>query len=154
MTRGRDVFWGIYAAVVPFLVIHMFGKWEQMLNQYISRTYDSRVALPGLMLLALLYGIMLAVLAARFLSRPAETSRAPLIGLCIGVVYCVLLMLVLPMEWFMGIQIPAFLYQFAYYAYRSVRNITVAGFYIVTLIVYWKTHTFVPKEELQKETEQ
>jgi hypothetical protein len=83
-----------------------------------------------------------------------ETSRAPLVGLCIGLLYCVLLIFVLPLEWFVGVEIPVWVYQFAYYTYRSLRYITVTGFYIVTLIVYWKTHTFLPKEELQKEMEQ
>ena len=154
MTRGRDVFWGIYAAVTPFLAIHCFGSLEKMLGEYASRTYDSLTAFFGQAFLALLLGVVLAVLAVRFFSKPIETSRVPLIGLCIGLLYCVLLMLVLPLEWFVGAEIPVWVYQFAYYTYRSLRYVTVTGFYIVTLIVYWKTHTFLPKEELQKEIEQ
>ena len=154
MTRGRDVFWGIYTAVIPFLVIHMFGKWEHMLNQYISRTYDTRTAMYGMIFLALLYGVLLVVVAMRFLSKPVETSRVPLIGLCVGVVYCVFLVLVFVVEYWMGMRIPQFVFQLTFYTHRSMRFISVAAFYIMTLIVYWKTHTFVPKEESQKEIEQ
>ena len=113
MTRGRDVFWGIYAAATPFLVIHCFGSLEKMLGEYASRTYDSLTAFFGQAFLALLLGVVLAVLAVRFLSKPVETSRVPLIGVCIGLLYCVLLMLVLPLEWFVGAEIPVWLYQFA-----------------------------------------
>lgn len=153
MTRGRDVFWGIYAAVTPFLVLHMFGKWERMLEQYMARTYDSRTAMYGMIFLALLYGVMLAVLAARFLSRPMETSRIPLIGFGVGVVYCAILVLVFLVEW-AGVQMPTFLFQFTFFTNRSVRFVTVTGFYVVAFIRYLKMYTFVPKEELQKEIEQ
>lgn len=153
MTRGRDVFWGIYGAVVPFLVIHMFGKWERMLEQYLSRTYDTRTAMYGMIFLALLYGILLVVVAARFFSKPVETSRVPLIGLCVGVVYCAFLVLVFFMEYWMGVQLPTLLFQLTYYTYRSMRFVSVTAFYVVVLVVYFKTHTFVPKEELQKKIE-
>ena len=152
MTRGRDVFWGIYAAVTPFLLSHVFGNLEKMLGEHASRTFDSITAFFGKALLALLFGVILAVLAARFLSKPTETSRVPLIGLCVGMAYCVLLVLVI-VFWMTGLGTPAAVYQFAYYAFRSLRFISVTGFYIVTLIIYWKTHTFVSKEELQKEIE-
>ncbi|MBQ9091344.1 MAG: hypothetical protein IJY52_03630 [Anaerotignum sp.] len=154
MTRGRDVFWGIYAAVVPFFVIHMFGKWERMMEQYLSRTYDTRTALFGMILLALLYGIMLAVVAVRFLSKPVETSRIPLIGLGIGAVYCVFLVLVVFVEYWMGVQIPTFIFQLTYYTHWSLRFVSVTAFYIVILVMYMKMHTFVPKEDLRKEMEQ
>ena len=152
MTRGRDVFWGIYGAVMPFLVIHVFGSLEKMLGDYASRTFDSITAFFGQAALALLFGVALAALAARFFSKPVETSRVPLIGLCVGLVYCVFLALVI-VSWMMGMETPQTVYQFTYYAFRGVRFITVTGFYLVTLIVYWKTHTFLPKEELQKEIE-
>ena len=152
MIRGRDVFWGIYAAVTPFLVIHVFGKLEKMLGDYASRTFDSVTAFLGQSFLALLFGVALAVLAARFLSKPVETSKVPLIGLCIGLVYCVFLVLVV-VSWMMGMETPPTVYQFTYYAFRGVRFITETGFYLVMSVVYWKTHTFLPKEELQKEIE-
>ena len=62
MTRGRDVFWGIYAAATPFLVIHCFGSLEKMLGEYASRTYDSLTAFFGQAFLALLLGVVLASL--------------------------------------------------------------------------------------------
>lgn len=152
MTRGRDVFWGIYGAVTPFLVIHVFGSLEKMLGDYASRTYDSITAFFGQASLALLFGVALAVLGARFLSKPTETSRVPLIGLCAGLAYCVFLVLVV-VFWMIGVETPPAVYQFTYHAFRGVRFITVTGFYLLTLVVYWKTHTFLPKEELRKEIE-
>jgi len=154
MTRGRDVFWGIYGAVAPFLVIHMFGYWEKLLNQYLSRTYDVRTVMYGMITLSVLYGVLLVVLAARFLSRPVETSRIPFTGLAVGVAYCIILVLVFIAEYWIGVQIPQFLFQLTFYTHQSMRFISVAAFYIVVLVLYWKTHTFLPKEELQKAVEE
>ena len=103
--------------------------------------------------LALLFGILLAVVAVRYLSKPVETSRVPLIGLCVGLGYCAMSMLYWPL-FFAGIE-AEFLFKIFNYAIvlGSTRMITFTGFYLVLLVYYLKNHRFVKKEELQKETE-
>ena len=154
MTRRKDIFWGIYAAVMPILVIHLGGKAEYMLKEYASRTYDSITAFCGQSCLALIFGILLAVAAVRYLSRPVETSRVPLIGLCIGLGYCAVSMLYWSLL-FAGIE-AEFLFKVFHDALvlGSTKMMTFTGFYIVLLIYYLKTHTFVPNEELMKEIEE
>ena len=154
MTRRKDIFWGIYAALMPILVIHLGGKAEHMLKEYASRTFDSVTSFMGQSCLALLFGILLAVVAVRYLSKPVETSRVPLIGLCVGLGYCALSMLYWPLI-FAGIE-AEFLFKMFNYALVSggTRMLTFSGFYLVLLVYYLKTHKFVKKEELQKETEE
>ena len=154
MTRRKDIFWGLYAALMPILVIHIGGKAEHMLKEYASRTFDSITAFMGQSCLALLFGILLAVVAVRYLSKPVETSRVPLIGLCIGLGYCAMSMLYWPLI-FSGIE-AEFLFKLFNYAIvlGSTRMITFSGFYLVLLVYYLKNHRFVTKEELQKEMEE
>ena len=154
MIRRKDIFWGIYAALMPMLVIHLGGKAEHMLKEYASRTFDSVTAFMGQSCLALLFGILLAVVAVRYLSKPVETSRVPLIGLCVGLGYCALSMLYWPLI-FAGIE-AEFLFKLFNHSIvlGGTRMITFIGFYLVLLVYYLKTHKFVKKEELQKETEE
>ena len=148
MTRKKDIFWGIYAAIFPWLVIVGIGKLEGIIQQYIRRTYDSSTAIWGAFALALIYGILLAVLGIRYLSKNAETSKVPLIGLCIGLIYNVVLFSYWPLA-ALGIGAD-FLYRFAQEAYGSTRIVTVMGFYIVLLLYYVKNRTYVTKVELMK----
>ena len=154
MTRRKDIFWGIYAALMPILVIHLGGKAEHMLKEYASRTFDSVTSFMGQSCLALLFGILLAVVAVRYLSKPVETSRVPLIGLCIGFAYCIFSILYWPL-FILGIE-ANFLYRLFNYALvlGGTRMITFTGFYLVLLVYYLKNHRFVTKEELQKEIEE
>lgn len=151
MTRKKDVFWALYAAIFPWLVIVGIGKLEGMIQQYIRRTYDSSTAIWGAFALALIYGILLAVLGIRYLSKNAETSKAPLIGLCIGLIYSVVLFSYWPLA-ALGIGAD-FLYRFAKEAYGSTRIVTVMGFYIVLLIYYVKTNAITKKKEPMKSIE-
>ena len=154
MTRGRDVFWGALAAVLPLVSVMVYGNIERRLEQYMAHTFNHIVGYSVFVLMFVLMGIALFMLAVRFGSKPVETSRVPLIGLCVGVIYCVFLVLVFVVEYWMGVRIPQFVFQLTFYTHISMRFMSVAAFYVMTLIVYWKTHTFVPKEELQKEIEQ
>lgn len=150
MTRGRDIFWGLYAAVMPILFLNFGAYAEGRIKAYVSRTYDSVTGLYFSFGFALLFGILLAVMAVHFLSKPQETSRLPLIGLVIGLAYCVVGML----YWVLGILEfdTVWIIKIAPYVNRNLRVISFIGFYAVLLIVYCKTHIFVSREELQKET--
>ncbi|WP_458397022.1 hypothetical protein [Anaerotignum sp.] len=89
MTRKKDIFWGIYAAIVPYVFIKGSAYITWILNEYRSRTYDAAGPMMGIFVMAILMGIILASLAMHYLSRPIETSKAPKIGLIIGFVYCI-----------------------------------------------------------------
>lgn len=151
MTRKKDIFWSVYAAIFPWLVIVGIGKLEGMIQQYIRRTYDSSTAIWGAFALALIYGILLAILGTRYLSKNVETSKVLLFGLCIGLIYSVVLFSYWPLA-ALGIGAD-FLYRFAKEAYGSTRIVTVMGFYIVLLIYYVKTSVIVKKEETKKSNE-
>lgn len=146
MTRGRDIFWGLYGAILPWFSVLVLGRMEKYLEKLYYRSYS---IFPLYLLFALLFiilGATLAVLAVRFCSRPAETSRVPLIGLLIGWASSILIIVVFlsfPRNYLGGLLL----------RYGSRRDFLFAGFYTVVLLWYWKTHTFVSKEELQKETE-
>ena len=146
MTRGRDIFWGLYGAVIPWFSVLALGRMEKYLEKLYYRSYS---LFPLYLLFALLFiilGAALAVLAVRFCSRPTETSRAPLIGLLIGWASSILIIVVFfrfPGNYLGGLLL----------RYGSRRDFLFAGFYTAVLLWYWKTHTFVSKEELQKETE-
>ncbi|MGN0133916.1 MAG: hypothetical protein ACI4AO_04255 [Anaerotignum sp.] len=148
MTRGKDIFWGAYAALLPILFSVLGTRAERMVKQYVSRTFDTRAAFYFSFAMALLLGISLGIAAVRFLSKPTETSRLPFWGLCIGLGYCVFSMMYWPLS-FMGID-AAFILKISPIAYGSTKTVMFMGFYCVLLIAYLKTYTFVTKEELQK----
>lgn len=146
MTRGRDIFWGLYAAIIPWFSVLVLGRMERYLEKLYYRSFSFFVLYLLFALLFILLGAVLAVLAARFCSRPAETSRVPMVGLVIGWVSSILIIVV-----FLG-----FLHSYLgglLLRYGSRRDFLFAGFYTVVLLWYWKTHTFLSKEELQKEIE-
>lgn len=146
MTRGRDIFWSLYAAVIPWFSVLVLGRMERYLEKLYYRSFSFFVLYLLFALLFILLGAVLAVLAARFCSRPAETSRVPMVGLVIGWVSSILIIVV-----FLG-----FLHSYLgglLLRYGSRRDFLFAGFYTVVLLWYWKTHTFLSKEELQKEIE-
>ena len=149
MVRKKDILWGVYAALLPWVVIVLIGKAESLLEQYIIRTFDSGTAFLGVTAMALLYGIMLAVLAAHFLSKPVETSKIPMIGLYIGLAYCVVLCMYWPLSMFISREALYRFYMIVGEGFRNSRIITVLGFYIVLTIVYMKTRIYIPKEELE-----
>ena len=84
MTRGRDVFWGVLAAVLPLVSVMVFGNIERRPEQYMARTFNQMAAYPVFALMFILMGVALFALAVRFGSKPVEISRIPLIGLFIG----------------------------------------------------------------------
>lgn len=146
MTRGRDIFWSLYAAVIPWFSVLVLGRMERYLEKLYYRSFSFFVLYLLFALLFILLGAVLAVLAVRFCSRPAETSRVPMVGLVIGWVSSILIIVV-----FLG-----FLHSYLgglLLRYGSRRDFLFAGFYTVVLLWYWKTHTFLSKEELQKEIE-
>lgn len=147
MTRGRDIFWGVYAAVIPWFSVLVLGRVEKYLEKMYYRGFSFVVLYLLFALLFLVLGTALAVLAVRFCSRPTETSRVPLIGLVIGWASSILIIVVF--FCFLGSYLGGLLL-----VYGSRRDFLYAGFYTVLLIWYWKTHTFVSKEELQKGIEE
>lgn len=150
MARGRDVFWAALAAALPWISVMVYGNIERRLEHYAARTFNSVVVYPVFLAMFVLMGIALAALAIRFGSRPAETSRVPMIGLVLGWMFSIgfVLFFFLP---FLGVSSRIAGY---FWTYSSREDFLFAGYYTVLLIWYWKTHTYVSKEELQKEIEQ
>lgn len=89
MTRKKDVFWGIYAAIIPCFFINISVDITWRLNEYRSRTFDVAGPMMGIFAMAILMGIILASLAMYYFSRSIETSKLPKVGLIIGAVYCI-----------------------------------------------------------------
>lgn len=147
MTRRKDIFWGLYAALVPYIFIHGTAYITWILNEYRSRTYDAAGPMMGLFTMAILMGIVLAFLGMHYLSKPMETSRIPLIGLIIGIIYLVLASLYWPFLFFGGIN-AEILYKLLPARGGETQIYIFLGFYIFLMIFYLKTHTFVTKEEL------
>lgn len=149
MTKGKDVFWGIYAAIIPYVFIKGSAYITWILNEYRSRTFDSAGPMMGIFAMAILMGIILASLAMHYLSKPIETSKAPKIGLIIGLVYCVVSSLYVPVFFIssMGFEILWNLYPTR--GGETQLHIFL-GFYVFLFVFYIKNHTFVKKEELMK----
>ena len=150
MTRGRDVFWGVLAAVLPLVSVMVYGNIERRLEQYVAHTFNQMVAYPVFAVMFILMGVALFALAVRFGSKPVETSRVPLVGLFIGWVISIGILIFFFLPYFVGdsLKISGYLW-----TYGSREDFLFAGYYTALLIWYWKTHTFLPKEELQKEME-
>lgn len=89
MTRKKDIFWAVYAALIPYIFINVSADITWRLNEYRSRTYDAAGPMMGIFVMAVLMGIILASLAMYYLSRSIETSKLPKVGLIIGAVYCI-----------------------------------------------------------------
>ena len=151
MTRGRDVFWGALAAVLPLVSVMFFGNIERRLEQYMARTFNHIVGYPVFALMFILMGVALFALAVRFGGKPVETSRIPLFGLFIGWVISIGILIFFFLPYFIGdpLKISGYLW-----TYGSREDFMFAGYYTALLVWYWKTHSFLPKEELQKKTEQ
>lgn len=149
MTKGKDIFWGIYAAIIPYVFIKGSAYITWILNEYRSRTYDSAGPMMGIFAMAILKGIILASLAMHYLSRPIETSKAPKIGLIIGLVYCITAALYWPIFFISGIGVEALLTLFPLRGGETQIHIFL-GFYVFLLVFYLKNHTYVTKEELMK----
>ncbi|WP_458407226.1 hypothetical protein [Anaerotignum sp.] len=151
MTRGRDVFWGTLAAILPLISVVVYGNIELRLEQYVAHTYNHIVAYPIFAVMFVMMGLALVALAIRFGSRPRETSRLPLIGLGIGWIISIGILIFFFLPYFLGVSLKITGY---IWTYGSREDFLFAGYYTALLIWYWKTHTFVPKEELEKEIEQ
>lgn len=152
MTKGKDVFWGIYAAIIPYVFIKGSAYITWILNEYRSRTYDAAGPMMGIFAMAVLMGIILASLAMHYLSRPIETSKAPKIGLIIGFVYCIGTALYWPILFIGGIGVEFLLSLFPIRGGETQLHIFL-GFYIFLLVYYLKNHTFMTKDELMKGVE-
>ena len=50
MTRKKDVFWGIYAAIIPCFFINISVDITWRLNEYRSRTFDVAGPMMGILL--------------------------------------------------------------------------------------------------------
>ncbi|MBQ3567920.1 MAG: hypothetical protein IJA25_03205 [Anaerotignum sp.] len=150
MTRGRDVFWGILAAVLPLVSIMVYGNIERRLEQYAAHTFNQIAVYPVFALMFVLMGVALFALAVRFGSKPVETSRVPLIGLVAGWVISMGILIFFFLPYFLeaSLKISGYLW-----TYGSREDFLFAGYYTALLVWYWKTHTFLSKEELQKKIE-
>lgn len=149
MTRKKDIFWAVYAALIPYFFVNVSEEIIWRLNEYRSRTYDAAGPMMGIFCVRILMGIILVSLAMHYLSRPIETSKAPKIGLIIGLVYCVVSSLYVPVFFIssMGFEVLWNLYP----TYGGDTQLHIfLGFYVFLLIFYLKNHTFVTKEELMK----
>lgn len=151
MTRGRDVFWGTLAAILPLISVVVYGNIERRLEQYAAHTFNHIVVYPIFAVMFIIMGLALVALAIRFGSRPRETSRLPLIGLVIGWIISISILILFFLPFFLNIhaRITGYIW-----VYGGREDFMFAGFYTALLIWYWKTHTYVSKEELQKEIEQ
>ncbi len=147
MTREKDVFWGIYAAALPILFGIGMPAMERWMQWYVSRSFR---VLPMLLLgigSMLLFGILLGILAVRFLGKPMETSNVPWYGLLIGFLFTaacfaamVLNYLGIPMQFGMRMLVNG-----------GTRLYLLLGFYGVLCVGYRRTRTFVTKAELRGE---
>lgn len=146
MTRKKEMFWGIYAAIMPCIAIYGIDYSSRILEGYIKKTFNSVVAYTGGMALDFVLGLLLAALAVYFLSRPKETCKIPMIGLCIGLVYCA----VIAICWlllFIGIQVDVMWWILPMHG-GLTKAYLFLGYYIVLLIVYRKTRVRIPKENV------
>ena len=147
MTRKKDIFWAVYAALIPYIFINVSAYITWMLNEYRSRTFDTAGPMMGIFALAILMGIILASLAMHYLSRPIETSKLPKVGLIIGAVYCIVTALYWPILFIGGVAAEFLLSMFPIRGGETQLYIFL-GFYVFLLVFYLKNHTFVTKEEL------
>ena len=147
MTRKKDIFWALYAALIPYIFINISSEIIWRLNEYRSRTYDAAGPMMGIFAMRVFMGIILASLAMHYLSKPIETSKAPKIGLIIGLVYCVVSSLYVPVYFIssMGFEVLWNLYPTNG---GDTQLHIFLGFYVFLLVFYLKNHTFVTKEEL------
>ena len=147
MTRKKDIFWAVYAALIPYIFISISSETIWRLNEYRSRTYDAAGPMMGIFAMRVFMGIILASLAMHYLSKPIETSKAPKIGLIIGLVYCVVSSLYVPVFFIssMGFEVLWNLYPTNG---GDTQLHIFLGFYVFLLVFYLKNHTFVTKEEL------
>ena len=152
MTRKKDIFWAVYAALIPYIFINVSADITWRLNEYRSRTYDAAGPMMGIFAMAVLMGIILASLAMHYLSRPIETSKAPKIGLIIGLTYCIAAALYWPILFIGGIGVEFLLSLFSIRG-GETQLLIFLGFFIFLLVYYLKNHTFVTKNELMKGVE-
>ena len=152
MTRKKDIFWAVYAALIPYVFINVSADITWRLNEYRSRTYDAAGPMMGILAMAVLMGIILASLAMHYLSRPIEISKAPKIGLIIGLTYCIVAALYLPVFFISGMGIEVLWNLYPTRGGETQLHIFL-GFYIFLLVYYLKNHTFVTKDELMKGVE-
>lgn len=148
MTRGKDVFWGIYAAVLPIIFGLGIPAAERWMQWYVSRTFR---IIPMLLLGIggmLLFGILLGILAVRFLSKPMETSNVPWYGLLIGFLFGAVCFVAMMLN-YLGIPIQ---FGLRMLVNGGTRLYLLLGFYGVVCVAYRRTRRFVTKEELRGET--
>ena len=150
MTRKRDIFWGVYAAIMPYIILYGINHIIWLLDKYRARTYDAMPALIGDMMLNFCVGVALAVLAVHYLSRPVEPSKIPMVGLFIGLIHCAVIALYWPLL-VIGVDMD-FMWVILPKHGGETRVYMLLGFYIVLLAVYRKTRTFISKEELQRDS--
>ena len=152
MTRKKDIFWAVYAALIPYIFINVSADITWRLNEYRSRTYNAAGPMMGIFAMAVLMGIILASLAMHYLSRPIETSKAPKIGLIIGLTYCIAAALYWPIL-FIGSINTELLFKLLPARGGETQIHIFLGFYIFMLAYYLKNHTFMTKDELMKDVE-
>lgn len=144
MTRKKEIFWGIYAAIVPCVVLYGINHVIWLLDKYRARTYDVMPAFMGALMLNFCIGMILAVLAIYFLSRPKETSKMPMIGLSIGLLHCAVIALYWPLG-MVGVNMDVMWKILPKYG-GETKSYLLLGYYIVLLTVYKKTKRLIPPE--------
>lgn len=149
MTRNKDAFLGIYAAVLPYIIINVTSYFARTLSEYVSRTFDVRTAFIGNMAIAVFMGISLAVCASYYFSKPVEISKIPMIGLMIGLIYSTILALYWALLFF-GIDLK-FMWSILPRSGGETKVYMVLGFYSILTAVYLRTRTYIPKEKLKED---
>ena len=149
MTRRKDIFWAVYAALIPYIFINVSAEITWRLNEYRSRTFDSAGPMMWIFAMAILMGIILASLAMHYLSKPLETSKLPKVGLIIGAVYCIVGALYWPVLFIGGTNFEI-LFKLLPARGGETQIHIFLGFYVFLFVFYIKNHTFVTKEELMK----
>lgn len=59
MTRGRDIFWGLYAAIIPWFSVLVLGRMERYLEKLYYRSFSFFVLYLLFALLFILLGALL-----------------------------------------------------------------------------------------------
>ncbi len=147
MTRGRDIFWGFYAAIFPLFFSMATLVWEQKTDFLYYRGGSIWLILSSRLLLWGSMGAGLVLLAWRFSGKTLETSRLPLAGLVFGCLFCVIAVLLIFLPFLrLGIA-----YTWGIAAFSHGRTFLLTGFYIVLLFLHGRGRVSVTKEDLREE---
>lgn len=150
MTRGRDIFWGVLAAITPILFTVGIGYAEQIGRSYISHTFHVWSLFLATIGINIVYGIVMAALAVRFGGKQqAEISYIPIVGMLIGWLYSICNVVVFFLV-YSGIRIT---FGVRMIMYSGARGFFFAAFYSILLLLYRKRYDRIEKENFISEEE-